>query len=84
MDEELKVIYKAIDDDFYTCLYNDPEFTNFLNRDQLEAFQEFVKFRNNFDMLMAAKKLQKPEYHGPTRTFYSNYQLLPPYKILKD
>ena len=33
---------------------------------------------------MAAKKLQKPEYHGPTRTFYSNYQLLPPYKILKD
>ena len=84
VDKELTVINKAIDEDFFICLYNDPEFTNFLNRDQVEAFQEFVKFRFNLDMLMEAKKLKKPEYHGPTRTFYSNYPLLPPYKVLKD
>ena len=80
----MTVINKAIDDDFYIYLYNDPEFTSFLNRDQLEAFQEFANFRINMDALMEAKKLQTPEYHGPTRTFYSNYHLLPPYKVLKD
>ena len=35
-------------------------------------------------MLQSAKRLQKPEYHGPTRTFYSTYPLLPPYKVIKE
>jgi len=35
------------------------------------------------DALIEAKKKQRPEYHGPTRTFYSNYRLLPPYKVIK-
>lgn len=28
--------------------------------------------------------MQIPEYHAPTRVFYSNYLLLPPYQILKE
>ena len=45
---------------------------------------EYLKFKANENALIEAKKIQKPEYHGPTRTFYSNYHLLPPYKVLKD
>ncbi len=28
--------------------------------------------------------MQVPEYHGPTRVFYSNYHLFPPYAVTKD
>jgi hypothetical protein len=43
-----------------------------------------VKIRFSKDKLIEAKKIQKPEYHGPTRIFYSNYRLLPPYKVISE
>ena len=53
----------------------------FMSKDQVEAYREFVGTKYNEDTLIEAKKKQKPEYHGPARTFYSNYRLLPPYKV---
>lgn len=55
-----------------------------LNKRQLDAFKEFLKFRLNKNTLLEAKKIQVPEYHGPTRIFYSNYNLIPPYKVIKE
>ena len=80
----MKIINKAIDEDYYHSLNNDASFKAFLTKDQIQAYKEYLKFRANWEAYIEAKKIQKPEYHGPTRTFYSNYHLLPPYKVERD
>ena len=77
-------VTKALEDEFYQSLIKDQEFTSYLSNDQRQAYKEYIHVKYNRDALIEAKKKQRPEYHGPSRTFYSNYRLLPPYKIIKD
>ena len=54
-----------------------------LSESQKAVLREYLKFRTNFNTLIEAKKNELKELHSPTRTFYSNYHLLPPYQVIQ-
>lgn len=80
----MELVNKELTEDMYTTMLQDREFMAFLSKDQIEAYKYFLKVKFNKDLLVDSKKAQIPEYHAPTRTFYSNYHLLPPYKVLRE